>query len=30
MRISHVDHVQLAISKGQEARAAAFYSGALG
>ncbi|MEE9454516.1 MAG: VOC family protein [Paracoccaceae bacterium] len=30
MKISHIDHVQLAMPKGEEARAAAFYSDALG
>jgi len=30
MNISHIDHVQLAIPKGEEAKAAAFYRDALG
>ncbi len=30
MRISHIDHVQLAMPKGKEAEAAAFYVDALG
>jgi len=30
MNISHIDHVQLAMPKGKEAEAAAFYVGALG
>ena len=30
MRISHIDHVQLAMPKGKEAEAAVFYVGALG
>ncbi len=30
MRISYIDHVQLAMPKGKEAEAAAFYAGALG
>ena len=30
MHISHIDHVQLAMPKGKEAEAAAFYVGALG
>ena len=30
MRISHIDHVQLAMPKGKEAEAAAFYVRALG
>lgn len=30
MKISHIDHVQLAMPKGEEARAAAFYHDALG